>query len=162
MGMQAPSPDGHSPDRGDLEDLVEQWSEHLPSEHTTLTELRDAQLLVVEQAYDALRAAPAAGRSLKGREIDVVFGDTAAAKVMFAARPQVFMPWDDPIRLAFGWWGGGAAYVQLLRLASSALEGLASRLAESVADVPEALGRPESSPPKLVDEYLWTRITKGL
>jgi hypothetical protein len=140
----------------------EQWGERLPGEHAILTELRDAQLLVVEQAYDALRTAPAAGRSLKGREIDVLFGDTAAAKTMFAARPQVFMPWDDPIRLAFRWWGGGAAYVQLLRLASSALEGMASRFTASVTDMPEALGRPGSSPPKLVDEYLWTRITKGL
>lgn len=140
----------------------EQWGERLPDGHAMLTELRDAQLLAAEQAYDALRAAPAAGRTLKGREIDVAFGDTAAAKVMFAARPQVFMPWDEPIRLAFGWWGGGASYVQLLRHASSTLEDLASRLAVSVADLPQALGRSKTSPPKLVDEFLWTRITKGL
>ena len=120
----------------------EQWGERLPGEHATLTELHDAQLLAAGQAYDVLRAAPATGRSLKGGEIDVAFGDTAAAKVMFAARPQVFIPWDDPIRLAFGWWGGGASYVQLLRRASSTLEGLASRLAVSVADLPQALGRP--------------------
>src|SRR5215475_6932072 len=139
-----------------------EWGEALPAQETALTDLTDPGLLVVEQAYDALRAAPAAGRSLKGRDIDVVFGDTAAAKVMFAARPNAFLPWDDPIRLAFGWWGGGAAYVQLLRLSASALGGLANRLATSVSDLPEILHRPESSPPKLVDEFLWIRITKGL
>ncbi|MGH3224353.1 MAG: hypothetical protein ACRDPY_37665 [Streptosporangiaceae bacterium] len=92
----------------------------------------------------------------------VVFGDTAAAKVMFATRPQVFLPWDDPIRLAFGWQGGGAAYVKLLRLSASALNGLARRLGVPVGGLPMILGRPESSPPKLVDEFLWVRITKGL
>lgn len=139
----------------------EEWGERLPSEQASLAGLREPDLLVIEQSYDALRAAPAAGRSRKDGEIDVLIGDTAAAKVMFATRPQVFMPWDEPIRLAFGWWGGGAAYVQLLQLAASALEGLASRVAVSVDDLPEILGRPASSPPKIVDEFLWVRITKG-
>jgi hypothetical protein len=138
------------------------WGEVLPNQEVALTGLSESGLLVVEQAYDALRAAPAAGRSLKGREIDIVFGDTAAAKVMFAVRPKAFLPWDDPIRLAFGWWGGGAAYVKLLQLSASALDSLASRLATSVSDLPEILHRPESSPPKMVDEFLWIRITKGL
>jgi hypothetical protein len=138
------------------------WGEKLPGPETAIIELGEPKLLVIEQAYDALRAAPAAGRNLKGREIDVVFGDTAAAKVMFAARPNVFMPWDDPIRLAFRWWGGGAAYVELLQLSASALDGLARRLAASVSDLPTVLGRPGSSPPKLVDEFLWVRITRGL
>jgi hypothetical protein len=63
--------------------------------------------------------------------------------------------------MAFGWRGGGAAYVELLRLSASALAGLARRLAASVNDLPQILHRPASSPPKLVDEFLWIRITKG-
>jgi hypothetical protein len=139
----------------------DEWGEALPGPETALTDLTDPGLLIVERAYDALWSAPAAGRSRKGREIDVHFGDTAAAKVMFAARPKAFLPWDDPIRLAFGWRGGGAAYVELLRLSASALDGLARRLAVSVSDLPQILHRPGSSPPKLVDEFLWIRITKG-
>jgi hypothetical protein len=139
-----------------------EWGEALPAQETALTDLTDPGLLVVEHAYDALRTAPASGRSRKDREIDVAFGDTAAAKVMFAVRPKAFLPWDDPIRLAFGWSGGGGAYVELLRLSASALGGLARRLSTSVSDLPEILHRPESSPPKLVDEFLWIRITKGL
>jgi hypothetical protein len=136
----------------------EAWAGQLPSEQETLTGLSQAELILAGRAFDALRAAPAARRNVQGREIDVAFGDTATAKLMFAVRPQVFLPWDAPIRTAFRWPGGGAAYVRLLQLAAAALDGLARRLAASVSDLPELLGRPESSPPKLVDEFLWIRI----
>jgi len=131
----------------------------LPGEQDTLTGLGEAALLRAGQAYDALRTAPAARRSTGGREIDVTFGDTATAKLLYAVRPLVFLPWDAPIRLAFGWPGGGEAYAKLLRLSAEALDGLARRLAVSVSDLPELLGRPGSTPPKLVDEFLWIRIT---
>jgi hypothetical protein len=49
----------------------------------------------------------------------------------------------------------------MLRLSAAALDGLARRLAVPVSDLPAALGRPASSPPKLVDEYLLIRIMKG-
>ncbi len=140
----------------------ETWHEQLPGQQALLTVLGEPELIFIEQAYDALRTAPAAGRTLQGREIDVIFGDTAAAKTMFAARPQAFLPWDDPIRLAFGWPGGGAAYVELLRLSAAALNGMSHRLAIPVSDLPKILHRPDSSPPKLIDEFLWVRITKGL
>jgi hypothetical protein len=140
----------------------ESWHEQLPGQQAPLTALGAPELIVIQQAYDALRTALAASRTLNGREIRVTFGDTAAAKTMFAARPQVFLPWDDPIRRAFGWPGGGAAYVELLRLPAAALNGVAHRLAVPVGDLPEILQRPGSPPPKLVDEYLWIRITKGL
>jgi len=138
------------------------WGAQLPGDHETLTGLGEAEQAAAGRAYDALRAAPAARRSVKGREFDVAFGDTATAKLLFAIRPQVFPPWDEPIRLAFGRPGGGGAYVRLLRLSAAALDGLAGRLAVPVGDLPDILGRPGSSPPKLVDEYLLIRIPRGL
>ncbi len=81
---------------------------------------------------------------------------------MFAIRPRAFPPWDAQIRDAFGWRaGGGDVYAQLLRLSAAALDGLARRLAVPVSDLPAVLGRPASSPPKLVDEYLLIRIMTG-
>jgi len=80
---------------------------------------------------------------------------------MYAIRPRALVPWDETIRLAFGRPGHGAAYVRLLQLSATALDGLARRLSASVSDLPELLGRPESSPPKLVDGFLWMRITGG-
>jgi hypothetical protein len=139
----------------------EDWGARLPGEHEALTGLGEAELALAGQAYDALRATPAARRAVKGRELDVAFGDTATAKLMFALRPQVFPPWDEAIRLAFGRPGGGAAYVRMLRLSAAALDGLAQRLSVPVGDLSDVLGRPGSSPPKLIDEYLLIRITKG-
>ena len=134
------------------------WGGRLPGDQATLTGLAEADLVSAGLAYDALRAAPAASRSVKGAEIDVAFGDTATAKLLFVVRPQVFPPWDEMIRLAFGKPGGSAAYVRLLRLSAAALDGLAGRLAVPVSELPEILGRPESTPPKIVDEFLLVRI----
>jgi hypothetical protein len=137
------------------------WGTRLPEEQITLNALAPAELADVGLAYDALRSAPAAARTVRGREIAVTVGDTATAKAMFALRPEALVPWDEPIRRSFGPPGGGVTYVKLLQLASAALDGLARRLGTSVGDLPELLGRPESSPPKLVDEYLLIRITKA-
>jgi hypothetical protein len=138
----------------------ETWAARLPGEQATLNGLSQTGLTAAGQAYESLRSAPAAARTVQGRDVAVTFGDTATAKAMFAIRPRAFLPWDEPIRLAFGPPGGGVTYVKLLQLAAAALEGLAQRLGASIGDLPELLGRPESSPPKLVDEYLWIRITR--
>jgi hypothetical protein len=134
------------------------WGGGFPPEQATLTGLDEATLTSAGRAYDALRTVPAARRRAAGGEVDVAFGDTATAKLMFALRPQVFPPWDEPIRLAFGKPGGGAAYVRLLRLSAAALDGLARRLGVPVGELPEVLGRPGSTPPKLVDEFLWMKV----
>jgi hypothetical protein len=134
------------------------WGARLPGGQQTLTGLSGAEMITAGRAYDALRARPAARRSVQGRDVDVAFGDTATAKLLFTLRPQVFPPWDEAIRLAFGRPGGGDAYARLLRLSAAALDGLARRLAVPVGGLPEILGRPGSSPPKLVDEYLLIRI----
>ena len=125
------------------------WNGRLPGGRATLTSLGEADL------------ASAGRRSVKGTDVDVAFGDTATAKLLFAIRPQVFPPWDEAIRLAFGKPGGSAAYVRLLRLSATALDGLARRLAVSVSELPEILGRPESTPPKIVDEFLLIRIAQS-
>jgi hypothetical protein len=137
------------------------WNGYLPGDQATLASLVEADLVSVAPAYDALRAAPAARRSVKGSDVDVAFGDTAAGKLLFAIRPQVFPPWDEAIRLAFGKPGGSAAYVRLLRLSATALDGLAGRLGVPVSELPEILGRPESTPPKIVDEFLLIRIAQS-
>jgi hypothetical protein len=51
--------------------------------------------------------------------------------------------------------------VRLLRLSATALDGLARRLAVPVSELPEILGRPESTPPKIVDEFLLIRIAQS-
>jgi hypothetical protein len=137
------------------------WGERLPGGHVSLLELSESALSQAGAAYDALRVAPAARRSAGGGEIDVAFGAAATAKVLFALRPEAFLPWDGLTRAAFGWAGGGSAYLKLLRLSAGTLEGLGRRFAVGVGELPAFLGRAGSSPPKLIDEYLWIRIRKA-
>lgn len=144
-----------------LRDWWNAWGGRLPADHATLPELGEAGLIEAGQAYDALRVVRAARRSLGDGEVDVAFGPSAAAKVMFALRPKAFLPWDTSIRQAFRWSEASDAYLTLLRLSAENLDELARRLAIAVSDLPAVLGRPESSPPKLIHEYLWIRIAKA-
>lgn len=80
----------------------EMWNEDVPGPGVQITDMTDQQLGNAGEAYEELRAAPATARSLPSGDVDVLFGDTAAAKTMFVVRPETFLPWDEPIRLAFG------------------------------------------------------------
>jgi len=144
-----------------LQDWWSAWGGRLPAEHVRLPDLGEAGLTEAGDAYNALRLMPAARRRLGDGEVDVAFGPTAAAKTMFVIRPQEFLPWDTAIRQAFGWSDGSGAYLSWMRLAAQALEGLARRLSVAIGDLPAVLGRPDSSPPKLIHAYLWIRIAKA-
>jgi hypothetical protein len=139
----------------------EEWGAWLPRDQISLTGLDEEGLVAAGEAYEALRGRPAARRSVKDTDVDVSFGDTAAAKALYALRPRVFPPWDERIRLSFGPPGGGAAYVRLLHLSAAALDGLGARLGVAVGDLPEVLGRPASTPPKLIDELLLVKVGHG-
>ena len=140
----------------------EMWNQYVPGHGVQLTDMTNQQLSNAGEAYEGLRVAPAAGRSLRSGHVDVLFSDTAAAKTMFVVRPEAFLPWDKPIRLAFGWTGGGAAYQDFLVRVSAAILGLASRMQTPPEQLPTLLNRPNSTPAKIIDEYLWVKITRSL
>jgi hypothetical protein len=76
---------------------------------------------------------------------------------------ELFAELDEPIRVAFGAVTfDGNSYGRFLRLAAESISGAARRFGVDVDQLPDLLGRPTSSPAKLVDEYLWTRITRNL
>jgi hypothetical protein len=133
----------------------------MPPAEADLTVLDSAMLHDLGEAYERLARSPAAHRRTShGREIDVSFGDTAAAKALFAVRPRAIPPWDEPIRRSFGWAHADAAsFEEFLTAAGEALRGLARRLGVDVTELPRELGRPNATPAKLVDEYLWISIT---
>ena len=81
--------------------LASWWSRFgptLPPATAPLTDLDDAQLAALGRAYAALARSPAALRASRGGDVPVSFGDTAAAKALFAIRPQAVPPWDEPMR----------------------------------------------------------------
>src|SRR5690349_7066952 len=119
-----------------LLEWADEWQAKLPAPGVTLDRLGDGALDALAAAYAALAEHPAGFRAGRREPIPVRFGATAAAKALYALRPDACPPWDEPIRAHFGWDGSAASYRA-------------------------ALDRAESSPPRLVDEHDWLRITRG-
>lgn len=148
--------------------LAAWWRAHrdrLPPPIRALTELSEAELADAAAAFGALATAPAAWRAAAPGRVGVTFGETAAAKALHAIRPLALPPWDAPIRDALGLGASASAtpaerYGVYLEGTAAALRRLAARLHTDVAGVPAKLGRPDSSPPRLVDEYLWMRVNR--
>jgi hypothetical protein len=131
----------------------------LPPPDAELTELAPAQLEAIGRAYASLARRRAAVRASGRGDVPVTFGETAASKALYALRPLAVPPWDAPMRAAFGW-GDAAGFVAYLARSRGALLGLSARLGVPVDALPRTLGRPGSSPARMVDEYLWMRIAQ--
>ncbi|GAA1349039.1 hypothetical protein [Saccharothrix algeriensis] len=125
----------------------------LPEPGTRLGELTDAEIEAVAGCFADLAATPAAARRS--------LGPTAAAKLLFAVRPDSLMPWDDLIARRLHGARDRAAYAAHLRLGRGWALDL---LAEAGADEPAlvaALGRPGGSLAKLLDEFCYLVHTRG-
>jgi hypothetical protein len=139
------------------------WLGNLPAWPEQLTDLSAAKLKLCAGAYDALRVLPASRRTLNNGKVSVVtYGPTGTAKTLFALCPNVFPPWDDPIRILLGYGSDGASFQRYLTEVASTLRALAAEAGVPVAALPELVERPNSSPPKLVDEYNWVVSTRGV
>jgi hypothetical protein len=87
-------------------------------------------------------------------------GPTAAAKAMYALRPETVMPWDAAIAVALHGARDGAAFTRHLRLGRSWAAALAAELGVDDAAIPALLGRPGISLAKILDEYTYVFITR--
>lgn len=144
--------------------LLDWWREcglRVPPAERELVDLEDGELAAAGEAFDQLGRRPAAGRRTPRGAGPVTFGPTAAAKTLFAVRPRALVPWDTPIRKGLGRGDGADAYRRYLAACGEALQGFAARVRIPVDGLPHRLGRPRSTPAKLVDEYLWIRVTRG-
>jgi hypothetical protein len=138
------------------------WSDALPPMDRPLTRLGAAERERLGAAYAALASLRVASRAAAAGDVAVTFGDTAAAKALHAIRPRACPPWDEPIRLAFGRTrADGALYASYLDGTADALRGCARRLGVRVDALPSLLGRPGMTPARVIDEYLWLRVTRG-
>lgn len=140
------------------------WAEargFLPPPGRDLVDLDAGERQAVAQVFDSLSARVAASRERGSAQSSVTFGPTATAKVLFVVRPRACPPWDEPIRRGLASGDDGETYGRYLEAAAEALRGFSARTGIAVEDLPAKLGRPRSTPAKLVDEYLWTRVTRG-
>jgi hypothetical protein len=134
----------------------------LPEQTTSLLDLTRDELTQSAIAFDQLSQWPAASRRRAKGLSEVRVGPTAAAKTLWAIRPNAFAPWDEPIRDALGFSFNDSAYRSYMEQVARHLRGFIERFSVSLDDLPQAVGRPDSSAPKLVDEYYWARITRNL
>jgi hypothetical protein len=143
---------------------AEQWESRLPETSITLERLSDEDIQVVGDAYDDLSQRRASQRTRNGNRYDVRVGPTGAAKILFAARPLAFPPWDDPFRVKSGYDGSPRSYREYLAEVREQIKQLCSEAAKAgipAGHIPVEVGRPRSTLPKLIDEYNWVTVTRG-
>ena len=136
----------------------------IPSEPKSIIALSDPALDDVASAYGELKIRRACEKDARGSKICVTFGPTGAAKVLFALRQNCLTPWDDAIREHFEWDGSVKSYRRFLDTVRTEIVELAEdahHLGIVESEIPKALGRAQSSLPKIVDEYYWVTITQG-
>jgi hypothetical protein len=147
---------------------IEQWyaanRRRLPELSRNLWEMSEAEIDALGIAYDLLRARKASYRIRSGRQIAVSVGLTGASKILFALRPRAALPWDVPMRKAIADSGHLSVYAEHLRFAKRIINDWADQCSQrglELEQLPALIGRPLSSLPKLLDEYLWITVTRG-
>jgi hypothetical protein len=139
-----------------------QWLATLPPVDAELQELDQTQIDGIGKAYAALRSQLAGTRTLRsGATSDVEYGPVGSAKTLFALRPNICPPWDAYTLAKLGFDQSATSYSQYMRRVLSELQGVAAQAGVEVSELPALIGRPDSTPPKLIDEYYWVTITRG-
>lgn len=93
-----------------------------------------------------------------------VSGPAATSEVLFAIRPEAFIPWDAAIRGGLDFGNTGVDYIAFLRKVRQDLEGIEGQCRNRGIKLSEfslILRRPSVTPVQLVDEYYWVTLTKG-
>ena len=152
---------GHAEAAAMLADWGSVWMTRLPRPGESLSNLRPRRLETVADAYDDVRQRAASHRGAS----TVTVGATGAAKLLHALRPRVLPPWDAPIRAALSLDGGRDSYLDYLLDVQEQVRGIEQEAAArgiAAKDIPKVLGRPASSLPKMIDEYYWITLTRGI
>jgi len=128
-----------------------------------LWELGDHELEVAAHAYGSLKDKTGARRVRGGRKLEIHIGATAASKILFAIRPKALMPWDEAMRISFKCDGSPESYFkyqQIIKSLTLHIGGLCKNKGFQIDDLPQELGRPDSTVLALVNEYIWVTVTR--
>lgn len=126
-------------------------------------ELTDEDFRWVGRAYSALTTEVASLRRQGRKLVPVTFGPTGVSKILFALRRNAFVPLDIPIRRHFRYDGSAESYITYLKNVVDDLmhiEPICRQNGFTLSDLPTKLERPNSSVPKLIDEYNWLKVSK--
>jgi len=128
-----------------------------------LWDLGDNELEMAANAYGSLKNKTGARRIRDGKKLEVHIGATAASKILFAIRPKALMPWDEAMRVAFKCDGSPESYsryLSIIRNLTSHIGALCSNKGFQINELPQKLGRPNSTVLALVNEYIWVTVPR--
>lgn len=143
----------------------QKYGHQLFDRNRNLHDLSKDELAFIGLIYEDLSGRTVAyrGHRRSGDLIKVKFGPTATAKFLFAIRPRALMPWDASIKKEWGYDESAESYVNFLIKVQEAIRELETSCKQygfELAELPQKLGKPNSTIPKLIDEYFWVTITK--
>jgi hypothetical protein len=121
----------------------------------------------IELLFDSLKSCIASRKKINKKnesKSDIRVGPVGAAKLLFAIRPNIFAPWDNPIFKHFEHNPTGKGYVAYLRKIQAELKELKIECNESGIQWEHLftlLNKQHHSYPKLIDEYYWISITNN-
>ena len=128
-----------------------------------LWDLEDAELKIAARAYGSLKDKTGAQRVHGRSQQEVHIGPTAASKILYAIRPKALMPWDEAMRKSFKHDGSPDSYFEYLieiRNLTSHIGDLCRNKGFQIDDLPQKLGRPNSTVLALINEYIWVTETR--
>ncbi len=126
------------------------WQAHGPTlPQVSLAALTDRDVEVLAEAYGSLTAVTVSDRR--------TLGATAAAKALYALRPEAVMPWDAAIATRLHGTRTATAFAAHLRLGREWAQAVLTEAGP--APVSELVDRPGISLAKILDEYLYVSIT---
>ncbi|MFA5291791.1 MAG: hypothetical protein WC496_02005 [Phycisphaerae bacterium] len=146
-----------------------QYGDRLPDENTNIWELNDNHLKGVRLAYEELL------KPISNAPNKRSFGMTGATKILFALRPKSLPLWDGAIREKLqeeekpisG--NAGQLYINFIKyLRDHIIPDLLEQCQAAnvqLSDLPNIFGLNNSNritTLKLIDEYYWVTITKGI
>ncbi len=135
----------------------------LADQSKNLWELTEAEFASTGLAYESLSECTASIRTKRRGPLPISIGPTGASKILFAIRPKALIPWDEKIRLHYGYGNDRKSYIAYHRAVKGILEILKKQCQKhglELSDLPKRLDRQYSSIPKRIDEYHWVTITR--
>jgi len=128
-----------------------------------LWDLKDGELEIAARAYGSLKDKTGVWRVRGGKKLEVHIGETAASKILFAIRPKALMPWDEAMRKNSGCDGSPlsyAGYLSMIRDLTFHIGDLCRNKGFQIDDLPQKLGRSNSTVLALVNEYIWVTVPR--
>ena len=125
--------------------------------------MADGELEIAACLYGSLKDETGAWRVRGRSKRKVHIGPTAASKILFAIRPKALMPWDEAMRVAFKCDGSPESYFEYLieiRDLTLHIGDLCRNEGFQIDDLPQRLGRSNSTVLALVNEYIWVTVTR--